>query len=577
MASLPTPAMENEASDYSYLSDSSGISDLSSPPDSPQPPSDFYPSPPPTQDDQEERSRASSNHDEPAKKRRRVGPPPRSTQLLDLTDAERLPYADQRAQINLLTKTLRSHRKIVVIAGAGISTSAGIPDFRSADGLFKSVQKKHNLKASGKLLFDAAVYRDESLTASFHDMVRTLSKEAADSSPTAFHHMLARLAQDNRLSRLYTQNIDCIESSLPPLLTQVPLPSKAPWPRCIQLHGSLDKMVCQKCRHLAEFDRNLFNGPEAPACPACTETDDLRTTTGQRSHGVGKMRPRIVLYNEHNPDEEAIASVMNSDIRSRPDAVIVVGTSLKIPGVRRLVKSLCKVVRSRRNGVAMWINNEPPVGKEFEDCWDLIVKGNCEEVARLTGLKKWDDNTPEVFDECNDLELERANKEQPISVVVQTPQKVRITKAGILTPTSSYDESGTELPHKQTKQSLPNPASKGKSLMSVLAASKSINTKKPTTKKSAAKAPKKGRATKEQSAKITKFSKVTKGPKTSGLAKQIKLSDATSHKAMKTVPANVTRVVPMFPGLVNKHSDAKDQQQTISPKGVPKGFATLID
>lgn len=112
---LPTPAVEKEALDYSYSSDSSGTSDLSSPPDSPRPESAVYPSPPPTQDDQ----------DEPAKKRRRVGPPPRSTQVLDLTDAERLPYGDQRAQINLLTKTLRSHRKVVVIAGAGISTSAG--------------------------------------------------------------------------------------------------------------------------------------------------------------------------------------------------------------------------------------------------------------------------------------------------------------------------------------------------------------------------------------------------------------------------------------------------------------------
>lgn len=460
-----------------------------------------------------------------------------------------------------------------------MSTPIAVPDFRSADGLFKSVQKKHNLKASGKLLFDAAVYRDESLTASFHEMVRTLSKDAADSNPTAFHHMLARMAQDNRLSRLYTQNIDCIESSLPPLLTQVPLPAKAPWPRCIQLHGSLDKMVCQKCRHLAELDRNLFNGPEAPACPACTETDDIRTTTGQRSHGVGKMRPRIVLYNEHNPDEEAIASVMNADIRSRPDAVVVVGTSLKIPGVRRLVKSLCKVVRSRRNGVAMWINNEPPVGKEFEDCWDLIVKGNCEEVARLVGLKKWDDNTPEVFDECDDLEYERAKKEKPVSVVVHTPKKARTTtNAGVLTPTSNYDDSGAELPHKQPQQALANPASKGKSLLNVLNASKPNNTKKsttkPTTKKSTANGPKKVRAPKEQSAKITKFSKVTKGPKVSGLAKQIKQENPdTTIKAMKTVPANVARIVPMFPGLVSKHSETNDNQQTISPKGVSNGLA----
>lgn len=374
--------------------------------------------------------------------------------------------------------------------------------------------------------------------------------------------MLARMAQDNRLARLYTQNIDCIETSLQPLITQVPLPPKAPWPTCIQLHGSLDKMVCQKCRHLAQFDRDLFDGPEAPACPACTETDELRTTTGQRSHGVGKMRPRIVLYNEHNPDEEAIAAVMNSDIRSRPDTVIVVGTSLKIPGVRRLVKSLCKVVRSKPKGIAMWINNEPPVGKEFEDCWDLVVKGNCEEVARLAGLKQWNDNTPQIFDECDDLDIERVKREHTVSVVVHTPKKVRKTDAGVLTPVSNNDESGDELPHKNSKQPLANPASRGRTVMEALIASKSNNKKKPAhkqqvPKKPVSSAPKKKGSTKEQSAKITNYSMVTKGNKGN-----------KGGKAMKPLPANSI----LFPGLVDPKAP-----ETISPESIPKHMEALIN
>lgn len=448
------------------------------------------------------------------------------------------------------------------------------------------MQKKHNLKSSGKLLFDAAVYRDESLTASFHEMVRTLSEEAERSSPTAFHHMLARMAQDNRLVRLYTQNIDCIETSMPPLATQVPLNPKAPWPRTIQLHGSLDKMVCQKCRHLADFRRELFNGPDAPLCPACSENDAVRTTTGQRSHGVGKMRPRIVLYNEHNPDEEAIASVMNADIRSRPDALVVVGTSLKIPGVRRLVKNLCKVVRSRRNGITMWINNEPPVGKEFENCWDLMVQGDCEEVARLVGLKRWDDNSPDVFDECNSSEVERVKKEHgPISVVVHTPKKTqKTTNTGILTPSSSHDEEGSD---KQPKEPLPNPASKGTSLKEIFAASKADNSRKPGPKKGAprtARAPKKPRGVKEQSAKITTFSKVTKGPKTAaGGEKASKLGKDDGSKPMHPLPPGAARnngVI--FPNLVTKQDSVSAcgelwrNQETISPPRAPKGMSDLL-
>lgn len=436
--------------------------------------------------------------------------------------------------------------------------------------MFKSLQKKHNLKASGKLLFDAAVYQDETLTASFQDMVRSLSEEAEKSSPTAFHHMLASLGQENRLTRLYTQNIDGIETSMPPLATQIPLNIKAPWPRTIQLHGSLDKMVCQKCRHLGDFDRDMFARPDAPECPECSRTNQFRLETGQRSHGVGKMRPRIVLYNEHNPDEEAITSVMNADIRSRPDALIVVGTSMKIPGVRRLVKSLCHVIKSRKNGVTMWINNEPPSGKEFEDCFDLMVKGDCEEVARLANLKRWDDHTPEFLDECNSSEVEQAKGK--VSVVIETPKKKQKTITAFPTPSSSNDEDASELPHKATAKGAPrpNPASRGRNLKDVLGAAKTNPPKKSApAKKPAAKpkAPKKGTQTQPKNSKITKFSAVTKGAKSSAGDKLSK----EETKAMHPLPAGAARTN----GPTSRQSG--DKLDTIQSPSIPKGFDNLLN
>ncbi|KAI5285877.1 hypothetical protein KEM55_000476, partial [Ascosphaera atra] len=76
---------------------------------------------------------------------------------------------------------------------------------------------------------------------------------ASGAQPTLFHHLMATLAKEGRLLRLYTQNVDGIETSLPPLKTEVPLDTKPPWPKTIQLHGGLDVMVCQKCSHTSPF------------------------------------------------------------------------------------------------------------------------------------------------------------------------------------------------------------------------------------------------------------------------------------------------------------------------------------
>ncbi|KKA29124.1 hypothetical protein TD95_002336 [Thielaviopsis punctulata] len=333
----------------------------------------------------------------PAKASVAKGPKVRMTEYLDLDEARKEvddPAANsEAAKLDMLLNALRKKKKIVVIAGAGISVSAGIPDFRSGHGLFKTLKNEHKLKASGKQLFDASVYKDNNMTESFHAMVRQLSAMTKAAEPTPFHHMLASLAEEGRLLRLYTQNIDCIDTSLEPLATKVPLNHKGPWPTTIQLHGSVQHMVCSKCNFLSELQGDLFDGPVPPSCARCHEEEMLRVTyANKRQQGVGKLRPRIVLYNESNPDEEAIGAVSMADLRARPDAVLVVGTTMKIPGLKRLVKELCAVTRDRRDGFTAWINLDPePQSAEFRDCWDLVVKARCDDVATLLSLPRWDE------------------------------------------------------------------------------------------------------------------------------------------------------------------------------------------
>ncbi|RKF71765.1 NAD-dependent protein deacetylase hst4 [Golovinomyces cichoracearum] len=372
------------------------------------------------------RPQSESKDQVPRGKRPKVAKPRNmKTEYLDLISLnqsnDKLLHEMQDAKLKKLLEVFRTKRKIVVFAGAGISVSAGIPDFRSSTGLFKTLRSDYKLKASGKQLFDADVYRSNDATTSFHTMVRELSQKTKNVEPTLFHDMLATLAEEGRLLRLYTQNVDGIETRLQPLATNVPLNVKGPWPKAIQLHGGLGKMVCSKCGYLADFEPSLFEGPTAPLCTACEESEGVREAAGLRSHGVGRLRPRILLYNEHNPDEDAIGAVSFADITKGPDAVIVVGTSLQVPGIRRLAREMCLKTRARKNGFTAWINCDPePTGADVKDCWDMVVRAECDDIARIVGLPKWNDK------ECGDYSVLERTSSPALSITCHVVVKPKL-------------------------------------------------------------------------------------------------------------------------------------------------------
>lgn len=348
------------------------------------------------------------------------------------------------------------------------------------------------------------MYRDPDTTATFHEMVRSLSQQAKSAKPTAFHHLIAALAAEGRLLRLYSQNVDGIETSLKPLATQIPLPQKAPWPKTVLLHGGLEKMVCAKCNNVTDFEPDLFHGPIPPACKACEEADQVRTQhAGKRSHGIGLLRPRMVLYNENGPDDEAIGSVTTADLRARPDAVIVVGTTLKVPGVRRITREMINTVRDRKDGYTVWINNEPvPKGPDLENCWDLVVQGPCDAVAREAALRIWNPSEHKILSEEEYLSAKQ--KPSPEVRIGPSPRKLDQIKGGIPTPQASprikaQDEDIKDSITVETQLSTPtkriNSQGKGKRITNVPLAerpkakattAKAVDTKKkPGTKKKA--------------------------------------------------------------------------------------------
>ena len=286
--------------------------------------------------------------------------------------------------VSFLHYAIKHSKRMCVVTGAGISVASGIPDFRSSNGLFQGLKSATSAGSNGKALFDSSVYNDGESTAKFHAMVNTLHEMTSMSKPTEFHRMMDHVSEDGRLLRHYTQNIDCLENQLEHLKTTVPVKSKPPYPPTIQLHGTIRHMYCAKCRWNSELEPQLFQGSEPPACPECLELDDIRRVNGKRSTGVGCLRPRIVLYNEFHPDGENIGNISHSDLRSKPDCLIIAGTSLKIPGVRRLCKELAKAVHAS-NGCVIWINRDQPSVSvvDYLEFIDLIVMGDCENVPKV--------------------------------------------------------------------------------------------------------------------------------------------------------------------------------------------------
>ncbi|KAI0841238.1 DHS-like NAD/FAD-binding domain-containing protein [Hypoxylon sp. FL0890] len=547
----------------------------------------------------------------PPAKRRRVERKPRTTKYLDLKAASEQSEKDEEL-LEQLTSVLRKKKKIVVIAGAGISVSAGIPDFRSSTGLFATLPKEHGLKGSGKHLFDASVYKHDSTTSSFHTMVRDLSQLTRNAKPTPFHHLIASLAKEGRLLRLYTQNVDGLDTSMPPLATAVPLNTKGPWPKTIQLHGGLGKMVCSKCNEISDFDGSLFEGPEAPLCKGCEETDNVRTShAGKRSHGIGRLRPRMVLYNEYNPDEESIANVVRADIRSKPDAVIVVGTSMKIPGVRNMVKDMCRVTRERKDGITAWINLDPePTGVDLKNCWDLVVQGKCDDVASLVHLPRYDENVEEavVIDDKKyeedvrgiklEVEIRKTTPEGSTSVKAESrdsspneakPQSVE-TVQGMPTPSASPKVRAalpTVKPRpKQSKLAFPRTSASTTS-SSTPKETKKAAQRKPRQNKKAE--PKPSKATINNTFKATKASTApsSKVPAKrdfddlgalsprSAMREEFSLRPRGKPTGTPVEPKEAVEVVP--PSTPPQQAARPSLTGTISPTSKPRGFASLID
>ncbi|KAL3476340.1 SIR2-domain-containing protein [Aspergillus californicus] len=240
-------------------------------------------------------------------------------------------------------KLLKESKNIIVLTGAGISTSLGIPDFRSKDtGLYS--QLEHLGLSDPQEVFDIQIFRED--PSIFYSIAKDILPLEKKYSPT---HGFIRLLQDKgKLLTNYTQNIDNIEGNAGVLPENM-----------VQCHGSFAKATCVKCRYQVDGDEiydDIKKGV-VPECARCRKqiAEDASKQQGQKRKRnstsaqkdrkndedsseddyeiptPGVMKPDITFFGEDLPDEFGRRLIHHD--RDKVDLVIVIGTSLKVAPV----------------------------------------------------------------------------------------------------------------------------------------------------------------------------------------------------------------------------------------------------
>lgn len=151
---------------------------------------------------------------------------------------------------------------------------------------------------------------------------------------------------------------------------------------CVFLHGSLRSLRCFQCGCVADWDEanreHLTLSGEQPPCPRCEDATAARQERGKRALGVGKLRPDIVLYGEEHPESQRISTIIQHDISLAPDMLIIMGTSLKVHGLKTVVREFAKAVHNKKDGKVIFINFTKPAESVWADIIDYWIEMDCD-------------------------------------------------------------------------------------------------------------------------------------------------------------------------------------------------------
>ncbi|KAL3663059.1 hypothetical protein V7S43_012000 [Phytophthora oleae] len=255
---------------------------------------------------------------------------------------------------------LRSSKKIVVLAGAGISVSCGIPDFRSENGIYSRLGE-YNLP-NPQCMFDIEFFRSNPRP--FFAFAKELFPKSSGFTfvPSRSHYFLKLLEEKGKLLRIYSQNIDMLEHA-----------AGISHEHAVLCHGSFATATCLSCKRMFPNDaiRDDVLNQQVPMCQSCNSPD-------------GIVKPDIVFFGESLP--RRFHDSIKSD-EGEADLVLVMGSSLKVNPVRSIVS------RFKKDTPMILINREP-VGRPHK--FDVELLGYSDEIVQeLCRLLGWDIPQPD--------------------------------------------------------------------------------------------------------------------------------------------------------------------------------------
>ncbi|KAI5919199.1 DHS-like NAD/FAD-binding domain-containing protein [Camillea tinctor] len=192
---------------------------------------------------------------------------------------------------------------------------------------------------------------------------------------------------------------------------------------CVFLHGSLHALRCFVCGKLCDWDEDgrescTLSG-EQPECPHCAGATAARQEKGKRALGVGKLRPDIVLYGEEHPQSDLISPIVQHDLSAGPDLLLVLGTSLRVHGLKVMVKEFAKAVHNK-GGKVIFINFTKPSESVWGDIIDYWIEWDCD--AWVEDLK---DRRPQLWLSPEELvELEKQRREEKREAIAEKKKEI---------------------------------------------------------------------------------------------------------------------------------------------------------